>query len=150
MHCPVCLEEIEKIKEGEFTCRNCNSSYKIGKDSDISLLKRDKPSDITYVMIACNIFSLLFPFLLFISLEVKPDNLLLAFGLFVFLIQTCLMLYDIKLNSEHEKFDRRSYQYYMFIKGKLSRLDKLSIMTFYSTACITAFGVVLLFLGILF
>lgn len=150
MHCPVCLEEIEKMKAGDYTCKSCNSSCKISKNSEITLIKRKKPSDITFVMIVCNTFSLLFPVFLFLSLEIKPDNFLLSYGIMIFIIQSAIMLYDLKLNSEHEKYDRRTYQYYLFIKRRLRRLDKLSVLTFYSTAIITGFGILLLLLGIMF
>ena len=147
MYCPGCLDENEINEPGTYSCKECDSKYDIHEDASISLLKRTRPSRHTYIYLGFNIVSFLFPPLLFILQEVKPDNFMFSWGLIAFLLQVLMFLYDLHLDLDHEKYDRRIYQYRMFVKKEIGVLDKTSRIIFFSGAGVIAVSLLFMIIG---
>jgi hypothetical protein len=147
MYCPGCLDESDINEPGKYSCKECDSEFDIHEDATISLLKRTRPTRHTYIYLAFNVVSFLFPPLLFVMQEIKPDNFLFAWGLITFLLQGIMFLYDLQLDLEHEKYDRRSYQYMLFIKKQIGVLDKISRITFFSGAGLIALALLFMIIG---
>ncbi|MBN1646503.1 MAG: hypothetical protein JW874_00600 [Spirochaetales bacterium] len=147
MYCPGCLDESELEDPGRYSCKECNSEYEVNKDTSVTLQKRTRASDHSYFYLAFNVISFFFPPLLFVFQDIKPDNFLFSWGIITFLLQGLMFLYDLHLDLDHEKYDRRTYQYYMLVNHKIGVLDRLSQGIFFSGAAVALVSLFFMILG---
>ena len=134
----ICKAKISDSTIGNYVCNKCKSKILISKE-EINLIKRGKPNAISILYFIYNLIYIGIPLYMFICTKLK--NILLWMGLFLVLFPTFVLYADIRLFN---KYDKRTYQFYLLFTGKLNILDKFTQISFLINFIIQIIGLFLL------